>query len=406
MLWQRIILVAALAASIAIPEFVHAESAARPLKIGVLNDQSGPYADITGQGSVVAAQMAIDDFGGKVLGQQIQLVFADHQNKPDVGVAIAGRWLDSEGVDAIVDLPNSGVMLAVQELVRNKSGIVLAAGGAAAKFNQAACTPYSFQWVYDTYALANGTATALTKAGSKTWYFVQVDNAFGQAMAVDMKSFIEQAGGSVVGAVKHPLNTSDFSSFILQGQASRSDVLLMINAGADTINSLKQGADLNVIGGGQKLATSLFYLTDAKSLGLAAGQGLTITDGYYWALNDATRAFGDRFAARHQGRKPTSVQIGVYSAVLHYLRAVAAAGNLDRSAIAEKMRELPVNDVFVKNGTARKDGVMQHDVYLLQLKKPSEATGDPWDMFNVLRTIPADVAFRPLEKSECPLLKQ
>ncbi|WMT73473.1 ABC transporter substrate-binding protein [Bradyrhizobium sp. Ash2021] len=406
MLWQRIISVAVLAASIVIPGAVKADPAGKPVKIGVLNDQSGPYADITGQGSVVAAQMAIDDFGGKVLGQPIQLVFADHQNKPDVGVAIAGRWLDNEGVDAIVDLPNSGVMLAVQELVKNKSGIVLAAGGAAAKFNQSSCTPYSFQWVYDTYALANGTATALTKSGGKTWYFVQVDNAFGTAMAADMKSFIESAGGSVVGSVKHPLNTSDFSSFILQGQASKSDVLLMINAGADTINSLKQGADFNVVGGGQKLATSLFYLMDAKSLGLAAGQGLTITDGYYWALNDATRAFGDRFAKLHQGRKPTSVQIGVYSAVTHYLKAVAAAGSHDRAAIADKMRELPVNDVFVKDGKARKDGVMQHDIYLLQLKKPSEATGDPWDMFNVLRTIPAETAFRPIEKSECPLLKQ
>jgi branched-chain amino acid transport system substrate-binding protein len=403
---QRIIAVAALVVSILLPGSVRAESAAKPVKIGVLNDQSGPYADITGQGSVVAAQMAIDDFGGKVLGHPIQLIFADHQNKPDVGVAIAGRWLDNEGVDAIVDLPNSGVMLAVQELVKNKSGIILAAGGAAAKFNQSACTPYSFQWVYDTYALANGTATALTKSGGKTWYFVQVDNAFGTAMAADMKSFIEAAGGSVVGSVKHPLNTSDFSSFILQGQASKSEVLLMINAGADTINSLKQGADFNVVGGGQKLATSLFYLMDAKSLGLAAGQGLTVTDGYYWALNDATRAFGDRFAKLHQGRKPTSVQIGVYSAVTHYLKAVAAAGSHDRTGIADKMRELPVNDVFVKDGKARKDGVMQHDIYLLQLKKPSEAIGDPWDMFNVLRTIPAEAAFRPIEKSECPLLKQ
>ncbi len=406
MFWNRITCVAVLAASILIPGLAQADSATKPIKIGVLNDQSGPYADVTGQGSVVAAQLAIDEFGGKVLGQPIQLIFADHQNKPDVGVAIAGRWLDNEGVDAIVDLPNSGVMLAVQDLVRNKSGVVLAAGGAAAKFNQAACTPYSFQWVYDTYALANGTATALTKAGGKTWYFVQVDYAFGQAMAADMKSFIEAAGGSIVGTVKHPLNTADFSSFILQGQASKSDVLLMINAGADTVNSLKQAADFHIVEGGQKLASSLFYLTDAKALGLEAGQGLTITDGYYWALNDATRAFGDKFAARHQGRKPTSVQIGVYSAVLHYLRAVAAAGSLDRTAIAEKMRESPVNDDFVKDGKVRKDGLMQHDIYLLQLKKPGEAKGDPWDMFNVLRTIPADVAFRPLEKSECPLLKQ
>lgn len=406
MFCQRIIAAAALAASIVVSGSVQAQPAAKPLKIGVLNDQSGPYADITGQGSVVAAQMAIDEFGGKVLGQPVQLIFADHQNKPDVGVAIAGRWLDNEGVDAIVDLPNSGVMLAVQELVKNKSGIVLAAGGAAAKFNQSACTPYSFQWVYDTYALANGTSTALTKAGGKTWYFVQVDYAFGQAMAADMKSFIEASGGSVVGVVKHPINTADFSSYILQGQASKSDVLLMINAGADTINSLKQAADFHVVEGGQKLATALFYLTDAKALGLEAGQGLTITDGYYWALNDATRAFGDRFAKLHQGRKPTSVQIGVYSAVLHYLKAVAAAGTLDRDAIAAKMREIPVNDAFVKDGKVRKDGLMQHDIYLLQLKKPSEAKGDPWDMFNVLRTIPADVAFRPLEKSECPLLKQ
>jgi branched-chain amino acid transport system substrate-binding protein len=403
---QRMIAAVALVVSIFMPAASNAQTAAKPIKIGVLNDQTGPYADITGQGSVVAAQMAIDDFGGKVLNQPVQLVFADHQNKPDVAVAIAGRWLDAEGVDAIVDLPNSAVMLAVQEVVRNKSGIVLAAGGAAAKFNQEACTPYSFQWVYDTYALANGTATALTKAGSKTWFFVQVDYAFGQAMAADMKNFIEAAGGRVVGAVKHPLNTPDFSSFILQGQASKSDALLMINAGADTVNSLKQAADFHVVESGQKLATALFYLTDAKALGLAAGQGLTITDGYYWALNDATRAFGNRFAARHQGRKPTSVQIGVYSEVLHYLKAVAAAGSLDRAAISEKMRELPVNDAFVKDGKVRKDGLMQHDVYLLQLKKPSEATGDPWDLFNVLRTIPAEVAFRPIDKSACPLLKQ
>lgn len=406
MISHRVISAAILAASIGFAQSGRADPGVPPVKIGVLNDQSGPYADITGQGSVVAAQMAIDDFGGWALGQPIQLVFADHQNKPDVGVAIAGRWLDSEGVDAIVDLPNSGVMLAVQETIRNKSGIILAAGGAAAKFNQAACTPYSFQWVYDTYALAKSTATALTKAGSKTWYFIQVDNAFGQAMATDMKSFIEEAGGSVVGAVKHPLNTSDFSSFILQGQGSKSDVILMINAGADTINSLKQGADFNVVEGGQKLATSVFYLTDAKSLGLTAGQSLTITDGYYWALNDATRSFAERFAKRHQGRKPTSVQIGVYSAVLHYLKAVAAAGSHDRTAIADKMRTLPVNDVFVKDGQVRKDGLMQHDIYLLQMKKPSEATDDPWDVFNVVKTVAANAAFRPIEQSQCPLLKQ
>lgn len=295
-------------------------------------------------------------------------------------------------------------MLAVQDVVRNKSGIMLVAGAAAARFNGAACHPYGFQWVYDTYALAKAEGTAITQSVGKSWYFIQADYAFGEAMTSDLQRFIQAAGGQVVGAVKHPVNTADFSSYLLRAQASNADIVAVVNAGADTINSLKQAGDFAIASGKQKLATALLYLSDAHALGLQLGQGLIVADGYYWDVSPEARAFSERFSARYKGRKPTSIHIGTYSAVTHYLKAVRAAGTLDRDAVANKMREMPVNDPFVQNGLVRKDGLMIHDLLLLQVKKPSESKSE-WDLFNVLKRIPGEVAYRPLDQSECPLVK-
>lgn len=381
-----------------------ATAQSEPVRLGVLNDQSGPFADITGMGSVVAAQMAVEDFGCILLGRKVVGVAAYHQNKPDIGAAIARQWLDQDGVQAIIDVPNSAVMLAVQDVVRNKSGVMLVAGAAAARFNGAPCHPYGFQWVYDTYALAKAAGTAITQTVGKSWYFIQADYAFGEAMTADLQRFIQAAGGRVVGTVKHPVNTADFSSYLLRAQSSKADIVAVVNAGADTINSLKQAGDFAIASGDQKLATALLYLSDARALGLELGQGLIIADGYYWDVSPEARAFAERFAARYKGRKPTSIHIGTYSAVSHYLKAARAAGTLDRDAVTNKMREMPVNDPFVKNGLVRKDGLMIHDLLLLQVKKPSESKGE-WDLFKVLQTIPGASAYRPLDQSECPLTK-
>lgn len=375
----------------------------RPLVIGVLNDRTGTYADTAGAGSALAARLAIEDVGGTVLGQPVQLLAADHQNKADVGAAIAREWLDRRGVDAIVDVPNSAVMLAVQEIVRSKRGLVLAVGGLSSQFNQAACSPYGFQWLEDTYALANGTVEALAASGVRTWFLVQVDYAFGEIYTADLRRFIEARGGKVVGVAKHPLNTADFSSFIVQAQASRADLVMFINAGADTLNALKQAADFGVAAGGQRLATALLFVNEVRSLGVEAARGLTVLDGYYWALSPETRAFGERFAARNEGRKPSSIQIGVYSAVSHYLKVVAAAGSFDRDATAAKMRAMPVNDAFVKGGRVREDGLLEHDLYLLRVKRPADVH-DPWDPLDVVSTIPGRMAFRPAAESACPLV--
>jgi branched-chain amino acid transport system substrate-binding protein len=371
------------------------------ITVGVLNDQSGPYADTTGKGSVVAAQMAIDDFGGSVLGKSIKLLSADHLEKVDVGTAITRKWLDVDKVDLIVDVPNSGILLAVQEIVRSKSGILIAAGGGTSRFTDDACSPYGFMWVYDSYALANSMGRAVTKGGGKSWFFLAVDYAWGEALSTDLTAAIKASGGTVVGSVKTPLNTADYSSFLLQAQASKADVVALLNAGQDTINSVKQANEFG-LPQSQRLATGLFYLGDAHAVGLSIAQGLIVSDGYYWDRSPETRTWAERFQKR-MGKMPASPQMGVYSAVLHYLKSVAAAGTDDRDAIAAKMRELPVNDPMVPDGHVRADGTMLHDILLLQVKKPEESKGE-WDLFNILSATPGELAFRPLDQSKCPLV--
>jgi branched-chain amino acid transport system substrate-binding protein len=373
------------------------------ITVAVLNDQSGPYADITGKGSVIAAQMAIDDFGKSVLGKPVKLIFADHQQKVDVATSIVRRWLDNEKVDLIVDVPNSGILLAIQDIVRSKSGILIAAGGGTSKFSSDACSPYGFMWVYDSYALANSMGRAVTKEGGKTWFFLPVDYAWGEALSGDLTPAIAAEGGKVIGSVKTPLNTSDFSSFLLQAQASKADVVALLNAGADTINSIKQANEFGLTAGGQRLATGLFFLNDAHSLGLKVSQGLVVADGYYWDRTPETRAWSERFQKLH-GKMPSSIQMGVYSAVLHYLKSVAAAGSDDRDVIATKMRELPVHDPMVPEGKVREDGVMLHDILLLQAKTPGESKGE-WDLFKILKVTPGSQAFRPIAQGNCPYLK-
>ncbi|GGC77379.1 ABC transporter substrate-binding protein [Chelatococcus reniformis] len=375
------------------------------ITIGVLNDQSGPYADITGQGSVIAARMAVEDFGGRVLGKPVKLIFADHQQKPDVANTIARKWLDADKVDLIVDVPNSGILLAVQEIVRNTSGILIAAGGGTSRFTSEACSPYGFMWVYDSYALANSMGRAVTAQGGKSWFFLPVDYAWGEALSADLSAAVQASGGTVTGSVKTPLNTADYSSFLLRAQASKADVVALLNAGADTINSVKQANEFGIVSGGQRLATGLFYLNDARSVGLDTAQGLLVADGYYWDQTSETRAWAERFQKRHNGRMPSSIQMGVYSAVLHYLKSVAAAGSDNRDDIARKIRELPVRDAIVPDGRVREDGIMLHDILLLQVKTPAESTGE-WDLFKIVKTTPGSQAFRPLEQSKCPMIKR
>ncbi|MCW5729867.1 MAG: ABC transporter substrate-binding protein [Alphaproteobacteria bacterium] len=375
------------------------------VKIGVLNDQSGLYADITGQGSVLAARMAAEDFGGSVLGKKIEIVFGDHQNKPDVGSNIARQWLDVDKVDAIADVPTSSVALAIQEITKTKNRVFLISGAASSDLTGKACSPTGFHWTYDTYMLANGTGGALVKAGGDSWFFLTSDYAFGHALERDTGAAVTAAKGKVVGQVRHPLNTSDFSSFLLQAQASKAKIIGLANAGGDTINSIKQAAEFGIVAGGQRLAGLLVFITDVHSLGLKTAQGLVVTESFYWDLNDETRAWSKNFMAKHGGKAPTMVHAGVYSAVKHYLTAIKEAGTDEAGKVAEKMRQMPVNDFMTKNGQIRQDGRVMRDAYLLQVKKPEESKG-PWDYYKVLSTIPAKDAFRPIEQSECPLVKK
>lgn len=375
------------------------------VKIGVLNDQSGPYADFGGKGSIVAAQMAIEDFGGRVLDKPIQLVAADHQNKPDIGVSVARQWYDAEGVDAITELTTSSVALAVQELAKERGRINIVVGAATSRLTNDACSPTGFHWAYDTYALSRGTGAAVVQSGGKTWYFLTADYAFGHQLEKDTSEFVKQAGGTVVGAVRHPLNTADFSSFLLQAQASGAQVIGLANAGTDTTNSIKQAADFGITQGGQKLAGLLFTLTDAHALGLNRAAGLTLTEGFYWDMNDETRKWSQRYFEK-MGRMPNMIQAGMYSAVTHYLKAVQAAGTDEGKAVAAKMRELPVEDPFVgkSKGKVRVDGRMVHDMYLFEVKKPDESKKD-WDYYKLIKTIPGDEAFMPISQSACPAAK-
>lgn len=372
------------------------------VRIGILNDQSGIYADMAGPGSVIAARMAVEDFGGKVLGKPIEVVAGDHQNKPDVGASLVNRWIDQDKVDVIADIPTSSVLLAVQEIGRQKNRLVLASTGGSSDFTGKHCSPVGIHWTYDTYGLAVGTGLPL--AGQGPWFFVTADYAFGHALERDTASAVTKAGGKVLGAVKHPQGTADFSSFLLQAQASGARMVGLANAGADSVNSIKQAREFGFAEGGIKLAGLYLHITDIHAIGLDTAQGLIMTQAFYWDLNDETRAWSKRFHDRHKAM-PTMGQAGVYSSVTHYLKAIQAAGTDESQAVSRKMKELPINDFFAKNGKIRPDGRMVHDLYVLEVKKPAESKG-PWDYLKLVRTVPGDQAFRPLAESECPLVKQ
>lgn len=380
------------------------QAGADAVTIGVLNDPSGLYADLGGQGSAVAAEIAAEEFGGKVLGKTIKVLRGDHQNKPDVGAQIARKWFDVDGVDMVIDFPNSGVALAVQEIARAKQKIAIYSTAATTALSGAACSPTGFQWTYDTYSNTAGIATALVKQGFDSWYFITVDYAFGASLEADARKAVVAAGGKVVGSVKHPLNTPDFSSFLLQAQSSKAKVVVLANAGADMVNGIKQAEEFGLQQRGQTLVAPVTFITDVHSLGLKVAQGLTFVAGYYWDFNDQTRAFAKKFYERRKAM-PTMAQAGVYSGTLHYLKAIAAAGTDDALAVAAKMRELPVRDSFTQSGTVRADGRMVHDMYLVQVKSPAESKA-PWDYYKVLATIPASDAFKPLSESDCPLVKK
>jgi branched-chain amino acid transport system substrate-binding protein len=350
--------------------------------------------------------MAVEDFGGKVNGKPIEVVSADVQLKADVGSAIARRWYDVENVDAIFGLGTSAVAIAVQGIAQEKNKVSIATSVGSTALTGKACSPTGIHWVYDTYALAKGTATAVMKqGGGDTWFFITADYAFGHSLEGDTAAIVKQNNGKVIGSVRAPVNSSDFSSFLLQAQSSKAQVIGLANAGADTINTIKNAADFGIVAGGQKLAGLLVLITDIHTLGLKTAQGLLFTEAYYWDQNDETRAFAKRFAERHGGKPPTMFQAGIYSAATHYLKAIQAAGTDEAKAVIAQMKKIPVNDFMTKNGTIREDGRMMRDMYLLQAKKPSESKGE-WDLMNVVATIPAAEAFRPLSESECPLIKK
>ncbi|NKK74085.1 ABC transporter substrate-binding protein [Rhizobium leguminosarum bv. viciae] len=373
------------------------------IKIGILNDQSGVYADFGGKSSVEAAKMAVEDFGGKVLDVPVEIVDADHQNKPDIASNIARQWYDTEQVDAIMELTTSSVALAVQAIGKEKKKIDIVTGAATTDLTGKACSPYGFHWAYDTHALAVGTGGALVKQGGDSWFFLTADYAFGYSLEQQTSDYVKASGGTVVGAVRHPLSSQDFSSFLLQAQSSGAKVIGLANAGLDTSNAIKQAAEFGITQGGQHLAALLFTLAEVHGLGLDAAQGLTLTEGYYWNRDDESRAFAKKFFAR-TGKMPNMVHAGTYSAVTQYLKAVQKAGTDETEAVAKQLHEMPVDDVFGRGGTVGANGRMIHDMYLLQVKKPAESK-EPWDYFNVLATIPGKEAYIDPAKSGCDLVK-
>jgi branched-chain amino acid transport system substrate-binding protein len=381
----------------------HAQISGNVVKIGVLNDQSGLYADLSGQGSVVAAKMAIEDFKAKEKGLNVEVIFADHQNKADVGSQIANKWYDSEGVDVIVDTPNSGVALAVNQITKDKGKVFINSGAASSDLTGKACSPNTIHWTYDTWMLANGTGKAIVKTGGDTWFFITADYAFGHALERDTEAVVIKNGGKVVGKVRAPINTQDFSSFLLQAQASKAKIVGLANAGGDTVNSIKQASEFGIVKSGQNLAGLLVFLTDVHGLGLEKAQGLIFTETFYWDLNDNTRAFTKRFSGANGGKYPTMVQAGVYAGVLHYLKAVAALKSDDGTKVVAKMKELPTDDPLFGKGTIRADGRKIHPAYLVEVKKPSESKG-PYDYYKIRATIPAEEAFRPIDQGDCPLV--
>jgi branched-chain amino acid transport system substrate-binding protein len=375
------------------------------VKIGVLNDMSGTYADLAGPGSVVAAQMAVEDFGAAAKGLKVEIVSADHQNKPDVGSNVVRTWIDRDKVDVIVDVPTSSVALAVNQIVKDKNKVFLVSGAAASDLTGKACTPNTIHWTYDTWALANGTGNAIVKTGGKTWFFLTADYAFGHALERDTAAVVEKNGGKVVGRVRHPFPATDFSSFLLQAQSSKAQIIGLANAGADTTNSIKQAAEFGIVKGGQKLAALLIFLTDIKALGLPVAQGLTFTEAWYWDQNDANREFAKKFSERNKGVFPSMVHAGVYSAVMHYLKAVAdLKSDGDGAKVVAKMKSMPTEDKLFGKGSIRQDGRKIHPMYLFEVKKPAESKG-PWDLYKTLATIPAKEAFRPMKDGGCTLVK-
>lgn len=379
----------------------HAQSS-QPLRVGVLADLSGLYADIGGPGAVEATRMAVEDFGGRVLGRPVEVLSADTQNKPDVASGIARQWYDTESVAMIVDLPSSPIALAVQGLAREKNRVSVVTGAGADTLTGAACSPTGAHWVYDTYSTGKATADAVLRRGGETWFLIQLDQVFGEALSKVLTAELQAKGAKILGVAKHPLNTPDFSALILQARASGAKVIGLANAGGDTVNALKQAQEFGVMAAGQQVVALLAFISDVRSVGLKDAQGLVLTEAYYWDLNDATRSFARRFFERTR-RMPTAEQAGDYSATLHYLKAVKAADTDEAQAVMAKMREMPVHDAFTEHGTLREDGRMVHDIYLVRVKKPEASTG-PWDVYTVLETIAGDDAFRPLSESDCPLV--
>ena len=374
------------------------------VRIGVLNDQSNVYADLGGTGSVIAARMAIEDVGGKVIGKPIDMLVADHQSKADVGASIARQWFDSDKVDLVIGFDNSSVALAVEQVAFQKNRIAIAGAIGTTAFTGKACTPNEAAWVYDAYALTNTLARSVVGRGQNTWFFITVDYSLGHSLEADATAAVVASGGKVLGSARHPLNTADFSAYLLQAQASGAKVVALANAGGDMTNSIKQANEFGLANAGQTVVSLLTFITDVNSVGLKAAQGLTFVTAFYWDRDDESRSWSKRFFELHK-RMPTMGQAAIYSAIRHYVRAIEAAGTDEAKAVMAKMRDIPVNDFYAKNGKVREDGRMVHDMYFVQVKKPEESTG-PWDYYKILSTIPGDQAFRPLDEGGCPLVKQ
>ena len=400
---KRIILGAALTAVLA-SGVAQAQISGDALKVGVLTDMAGVTADITGKGSLVAAEMAVAEIGGTLLGKPVQVISADHQHKADVGAAIVRRWFDVDGVNAVFDVPNSGVALAVQGIAKERKRIVMYSGAGTTALTNDQCSPYGFHWTYDTYAVSHGTASAVVQAGGNSWFFLASDYAFGHQLQADATAVVNSAGGQVVGAIRHPLNTADFSSFLLQAQASKAKVIGIANAGNDTINAMKQANDFGIVQGGQNLAALILFLQDIHGLGLNAAQGTYLTTASYWDLNDATRAWSKAFMAK-TGMMPSMLHAGVYGSVRHYLKAVAKAGSYDADKVAAAMREIPIEDVFSQDAKIRDDGRVTRTMYLAKVKKPADSKY-PWDYLEIVKTIAPDQTVWPLSESKCSLVKK
>lgn len=381
----------------------HAQQPVAPLKIGIISDFASVYSDIGGQGNVEATKMAIEEFGGSMFGKPIEVVTADPLNKADIAATIARKWYDAENVDMIIDLPTSATALAAMEMSKQFEKILIVTDAASSDITGKSCSPYTAHWTYDTYGNAHTVGSAIVKEGGDSWFFITADYVFGHSIERDTGDVVRAAGGKVIGSAKHPLNTADFSSFLLQAQASKARIVGLANGGGDTINAIKQASEFGIVAGGQKLAGIVMFISDIHSLGLKLAQGLIITEAYYWDLNDRTRAFGKRYFERMK-RMPTMNQAATYSATLHYLKAVQAAGTRDTKPVLAKMREMPVRDAFTENGVLREDGRMVHSMFLLEVKKPEESKA-PWDYYKVLAEVPGDQVFRPMKDGNCPYVK-